>query len=47
MKTSKLNLNKDNSIFDLNIPRKINYNNSFNKTIIDYNNNKFKTSKKQ
>lgn len=47
MKTFKLNLNKDNSIFDLNIPRKINYNNSFNKTIIDYNNNKFKTSKKQ
>ena len=47
MKTSKLNLNKDNSIFDLNIPRKINYNNSFNKTIINYKNNKFKTSKKQ
>ena len=47
MKTSKLNLNKDSCIFDLNIPRKINYNNSFNKTTIDYNNNKFKTSKKQ
>ncbi len=42
MKSSKLNLNKDSCIFDLNIPRKINYNNSFNKIKIDYNNNKFK-----
>jgi hypothetical protein len=46
MKISDLNQNKDSSIFDLNIQRKINYNNSFNKTLLENNSNEFKTSKK-
>lgn len=47
MKNSNLNPNKISSFLELNIPRKINYNNSFNKSIIDSNNDKFKTLKKQ
>ena len=46
MKISDLNQNKDSSIFDLNIQRKINYNHSFNKTLLENNSNEFKTSKK-
>ena len=47
MQNSKLNQNKANSIFDLNIPRKINYYNSFNKTIIEENNSEEKTNTKK
>ena len=46
MKISDLNFNKDSSIFDLNLGRKINYNNSFNKSISENNSNELKTSKK-
>ena len=47
MQNSKLNQNKANSIFDLNIPRKINYYKSFNKTIIEENNSEEKTNTKK
>ena len=47
MQNSKLNQNKTNSIFNLNIPRKINYYNSFNKTIIEENNSEEKTNTKK
>jgi hypothetical protein len=40
MENSKLNENKISSIFDFNIPRKINYNKSFNKSIIENSNTK-------
>ena len=46
MLKSKLNENKVSSIFDLNIPRKINYHNSFNKSIIGNGNNEFKSNSK-
>ena len=46
MLKSKLNENKISSIFDLNIPRKINYNNSFNKSTIGNGNNEFKSNSK-
>ena len=47
LKYAKLNQNKANSIFDLNIPRKINYYKSFNKTIIEENNSEEKTNTKK
>ena len=47
MQNSKLNQNKISSIFDLNIPRKINYNNSFNIATNDNSRKEFKTNCKK
>ena len=46
MENSKINENKISSIFDFNIPRKINYNKSFNKSTNENSNNKVEYNSK-